>query len=390
MTGLYPTTTGIHYFTPRNIKNEPALEGKTMLTEYLASHDYYTMGAGKITHRGVPELYHEFGGHGSAGPGRDEKMNYPMGHRLWDWGPYPDNDTLLPDYTTTQWAIKQLQRDFEKPFFLAVGYHRPHVPLYVPQKWFDMYPLESIVLPEVIENDLDDISEYALDLTYGSHAPRHEWMVENNQQHKAVQSYLACVSFVDHYLGLLLNALENSKYADNTVIIVWSDHGFHLGEKTRWEKRTLWEESTRVPLIFAGPGIPKNKVCSRTVGLIDLFPTLNELCGLPEINELEGRSIVPLLRNPDMQWDYPAVTSLGPDSYSAKTEKWRFIKYGDGSMELYNHENDPREWVNLAYKEGYKETIEMLSKHLPKYSKPMPEDSYDAGTLTLYNLKTEF
>lgn len=344
------------------------------------------MAVGKISHKGIPKLYDEFGGHGSAGPRREEnnKLSYPMGHPLWDWGAFPEKDSQLPDYKSTMWAMDQLNRDFDKPFFLAVGFHRPHVPLYVPQKWFDMHPLEEIHLPYIYEDDLNDISEYALDLTYGSHAPRNQWMVDNNERRHVVQSYLACVTFVDHYIGELLKSLKESNYADNTIIVLWSDHGFHLGEKYRWEKRTLWDESTRIPLIFAGPGIPKNETCAQPVGLIDLFPTLNELCNLPYKENLEGTSLASLLHHPDGEWGRPAITSLGPDSHSVRTGEWRFTLYGDGSMELYNHFTDPNEWHNLAYLKEYKSVIENLKNHLPKSSKPLIEDSYDSGTLTLY------
>jgi choline-sulfatase len=386
LSGLNPTTTGMQYFVPRNFKQDDSFKNRITLTEYFSQNGYYTMGVGKVSHKGIPELYDEFGGHGSAGPRRDEnnKLSYPMGHPLWDWGAFPEKDSQLPDYKSTMWAIDQLKRDFEKPFLLAVGYHRPHVPLYVPQKWFDLYPLEEIHLPYVYEDDLNDISDYALDLTYGSHAPRHQWMVENNQWHHAVQAYLACVTFVDHYVGELLKSLKESKYADNTIIVLWSDHGFHLGEKLRWEKRSLWDESTRIPLIFAGPGISENEICAQPVGLIDLYPTLNDLCGLPSKEGLEGISLKPLLKNPDMEWNRPAITSLGPDSHSVRTGEWRFILYGDGSMELYNHLTDPNEWHNMAYLEEYSIVIEGLKDHLPKYSKPLIGDSFDSGTLTLY------
>ena len=387
LSGIKPTSTGMQYFIPRNFKQDDNFKNTVTLTEYFSQNGYHTMGVGKISHKGIPELFDEFGGHGSAGPRRDEKnkLSYPMGHPLWDWGAFPEHDNQLPDYKSTMWAKDQLKRNFEKPFFLAVGFHRPHVPLYVPQKWFDMHPLEKIHLPYVYEDDLNDISEYALDLTYGSHAPRNQWMVDNNERHHAVQSYLACVTFVDHYIGELLKSLKDSKYSGNTIIVLWSDHGFHLGEKHRWEKRTLWDESTRIPLIFAGPGIPKNEICAQPVGLIDLFPTLNDLCGLPSKDGLEGISLTPLLKNPDMEWDRPAITSLGPDSHSVRTGEWRFTLYGDGSMELYNHLTDPNEWHNLAYLKEYSDVIEDLKNYLPKYSKPLIEDSFDSGTLTLYN-----
>jgi arylsulfatase A-like enzyme len=345
------------------------------------------MGVGKISHKPIPEMYDEFGGHGNAGPGKERKEDrvYTLGHPLWAWGAYPEQDSMLPDFVTTQWALQQLKKDYDKPFFLAVGFHRPHVPLYVPQKWFDLYPLDSLELPTVYQADLDDISAYARDLIYGSHAPRHQWMVENNEWKHAVQSYLASISFVDHYVGEILNALRSGKYASNTLIVLWSDHGFHLGEKLRWEKRSLWDESTRVPLIFSGPGIPQNQTCIRTVGLIDIYPTLVELCGLPSSPGQEGRSIAPLLNDPDLEWDHPVITSLGPDSHSVRTEKWRLIVYGDGSMELYNMITDPNEWHNLVKFPENKDIISELKRHLPASSAPLDEDYYDSGSLTLYN-----
>jgi arylsulfatase A-like enzyme len=387
LTGKLPTTTGLQWFIPRTFKEDDSFQGFTTLPEYFSQNGYYTMGVGKISHKPIPEMYDEFGGHGNAGPSkeREEDRVYTLGHPLWDWGAYPEQDSMLPDYVTTQWALQQLKRDYDKPFFLAVGFHRPHVPLYVPQKWFDLYPLDSIELPTVYQADLTDISTYAQDLIYGSHAPRHQWMVENNEWKHAVQSYLASISFVDHYVGEILSALRSGKYASNTLIVLWSDHGFHLGEKLRWEKRSLWDESTKVPLIFAGPGIPENQTCIRTVGLIDLYPTLAELCGLPPETGQEGRSIAPLLKDPEMEWDHPVITSLGPDSHSVRTEKWRLIAYGDGSMELYNMITDPNEWHNLVDFPENQNIIGELKKHLPVSSAPLDEDYYDSGSLTLYN-----
>ncbi|MDB4353556.1 sulfatase-like hydrolase/transferase, partial [bacterium] len=184
-------------------------------------------------------------------------------------------------------------------------------------------------------------------LTMNPTAPRHEWMVESNEWKHAVQAYLAANSFVDEMVGMILNSVQKSDAADNTIIILWSDHGFHLGEKLRWGKRTLWEETTRVPLIFSGPGIVTDQQCSRPVGLLDVFPTLLHLAQLPKRTDLEGQSLKQLLENPRSTWNRPALCTFGPNNHSLRGNRYRYTHYADGSEELYDHENDPNEWNNL-------------------------------------------
>ena len=197
-------------------------------------------------------------------------------------------------------------------------------------------------------------------------------MVEHNEWKHAVQAYLAANSFVDSLIGMVLKGLEESGESDNTMIVLWSDHGFHLGEKLRWAKRTLWEETTRVPLIFAGPGISPSE-CARPVGLLYVFPTLNEVCGLPVKGDLEGRSLAPLLRDPTTKWDRPALTTFGPNNNTLRTDHWRYIRYSDGSEELYDHRNDPQEWHNLATAAEHTELISKLRRWLPnKNVEPLP------------------
>ena len=271
-------------------------------------------------------------------------------HPLWDWGQVDVPDEQQRDYLTAAWAAEQLPKlaANDQPFFLAIGFHLPHVPIYASKKWFDLYPLEELQLPPTYTFDRDDLPEIAKQLTLNSTAPRHQWMVENDEWRHAVRAYLAANSFVDHLVGKVLDGLEASNEADNTIVVLWSDHGFHLGEKLRWAKRTLWEETTRVPLIFAGPGIVENAKCSRPVGLIDVYPTLLEACGLPPREELEGESLVRLLADPDADWQPPAICTFGPNNHSLRSERWRYTVYADGSEELYDHESDPNEWHNLA------------------------------------------
>jgi arylsulfatase A-like enzyme len=189
--------------------------------------------------------------------------------------------------------------------------------------------------------------------------------------HKAVASYLACATFTDACVGRLLDALEASPFADNTLIVLWSDHGFHLGEKMHWEKRSLWEESTRVPLIFALPratstGGQAGLRCAKPVGLIDIFPTLVELCALPKLENLDGQSLVPLINDPNRPWEFPALTTHHPGNHAIRTERWRYIRYANGDQELYDHDCDPHEWVNLAGRPESLAVMKELSALIPE------------------------
>ncbi len=374
LSGRYPSTSGLYFLSP-NYREAETLTEMTTLPEYFMENGYRSYGVGKIFHTGDdPHSFHEYGGQlGGFGPRPEEKISFPTGHPLWDWGVYPDNDEDMPDYKGTQWAIEKLQEDHEEPFFLAVGYWRPHVPMYAPQKWFDMHPIEDIVLPPAWKEDLEDIPQYAIDLTYAGAAPRHQEVLDLGEWAHAVQSYLACVTFVDHYVGELLKALRDSPYADNTYIVLWSDHGFHLGEKLRWGKRSLWEESARAPLIIAGPDVVKGSRCTRPVGMIDLYPTLVDLCGLPSRNELEGKNLRPLLENPEAAWEQPSLTTFGPNNHSLRSERYRYISYSEGSEELYDHENDPLERTNLAGNPEYRTIIDEMRKWLPSINRePVP------------------
>ncbi|MCB1124498.1 MAG: sulfatase-like hydrolase/transferase, partial [Verrucomicrobiae bacterium] len=221
-------------------------------------------------------------------------------------------------------------------------------------------------LPPSMPDDRDDLPEISKVLTLNPTAPRHEWMIENDEARQAVRAYLAANSFVDSLVGMVLEGLKQSGEEDNTVIVLWSDHGFHLGEKLRWAKRTLWEETTRVPLIISVPGIKGGQRSHRPVGLIDLFPTLNELCGLPAKKDLEGVSLVPLLKNPELKWDRPALCTFGPNNHTLRSEDFRYTQYADGTEEFYDHRNDPNEWFNLAGDPQYRSIIRDFRKRLPR------------------------
>jgi choline-sulfatase len=217
---------------------------------------------------------------------------------------------------------------------------------------------------------LDDLPKNFLAINDYAVAPTHAEVVESGKQRSLTHAYLASVSFVDHCVGIVLDALKASSHADNTIIVLWSDHGWHLGEKQHWAKRTLWEESTRVPLLFAGPGIKPGKACKEPASLLDLYPTLVDLCNLPKNTRLEGLSLVPQLNDPTAARDRPAITSSYFGNHSIRSRDWRLISYQDGAKELYDHRKDPDELRNLAKDPGHQAVINRLSKWLPKKAAP--------------------
>jgi len=371
---LYPSSTGIYFLNPDILKSEVA---KTIPTfpNHFQAQGYAVSGAGKLFHgdSNKDHLPNWAGNFGGMGPIPPKKLTSFPGHPLWDWGAYPEKDEMCPDYKIATWgenALKNAPKD--KPFMIVTGFFRPHVPQYAPQHWLDKFPLESIQLPEVIDNDLDDLSPYAIDITRKEHiAPTHEWVLKNKEWKNLVRTYLACVAFVDHQVGRVLDALDESGHADDTIVILLSDHGFHLGEKERWAKRSLWEDSTRIPLIMAGPGIGKGKVCAKPAELIDIYPTLMELTALKAPGKLEGDSLVPLLTNPQGEWPHMARTEFGPGNYSIRSEHYRYIHYADGSEEFYDMAKDKHEWRNQIKNPEFAAMIEAHRKHKPAKHHPI-------------------
>ena len=289
------------------------------------------------------------------------------------WGPLKMEEKNTGDNYAVQYVLDQMNKQpKDKPFFLTCGIYRPHVPWFAPQKYFDMYPLKDVQLSPRNPNDFDDIPR-GKQKALGAY-----WKVlEKRGQHKqAVQAYMASISYMDALIGRLMRGLERSGHAENTIVVFWSDHGWHLGEKSRYRKFTLWEESCRVPFIIKLPEKLKKKYpqglnSGRVVGLIDIFPTLVDLCGLPKPKQnFDGNSVVPLLANPEKEWDKVAISQYSKDNYSLRTEKFRYIRYKNGSEELYDHDNDPYEWNNLADIPAYKVIKEKLAARLPKESKP--------------------
>lgn len=361
LTGIRPSTSGVYH---NNQPWRPVLPDAVTIPQYFTANGYEVKGAGKIFHNSFNDpaswpTYFDV-------PHSPEPPKVPVnGFANLDWSPVDVKDEDMGDFKVVNQGIEFFNKKHEKPFFLAIGLTRPHLPWYVPQKYFDQYPLSEIKLPKVIQNDLADVPEAGVKIAKPQ--SDHKFITEHRHWEKAIQGYLASNTFSDGQIGRLLDGLEKSAYAKNTIIVFFGDHGWHLGEKEHWRKFALWEEASRVPFIIYAPGISAlNGVSNRTVNLMDIYPTLIELCQLPEKKGLEGRSVAPLLKNPAAKWEYPSVTTHGLGNHAVRSEKFRYIKYEDGSEELYDHDADPQEFKNLAKDEKYAAVKKELIKSLPK------------------------
>jgi arylsulfatase A-like enzyme len=396
MIGRRPGATGIYGLKPW-FRDVPELADTLTLPQWLAKHgNYHTATAGKIYHGGYGRKtagahveWHETGPSASGKPFPPKKLvNTPQPHRLVDWGTFPHKDEDKGDYIVADWAVERLKTATEmagdegRPFFMAVGFFLPHVPCYATQKWMDMHPLESLKLPEIVPNDRADTPRFSWNIHWKLPEPRLKFLREANEWENLTRSYLACTTFVDAQVGRVLQALEESGQADNTIVVLWSDHGWHIGEKEITGKNTLWDDGTRVPLILAGDGITPGQVCGRPAELLDIYPTLIELLDLPENGTLEGHSLVP-----------PAITTHNHDNHGVRTEDWRYIRYADGSEELYHMKEDPNEWHNLlAISTGRPDPMarskaDELARWLPKDNVPPAPQS--AARILTYDGETK-
>jgi arylsulfatase A-like enzyme len=386
LTGLRPTTSGVY---GNKTDWRRALPGTVTLPQHFRAHGYRAIGAGKIFH-------HQYGGafHDKASfddflmmpdppdaPMPETKLNglTKCGSRNTDWGPWPPDQADAIDVKTTDYVIEQLSRKHMKPLFLAAGIFRPHMPFFAPQRFFDFYPPGDVTMPKTLEGDLDDLPTGARALLSSKKWFFTELMKIEKESpgtwKEAVRSYQACATFADAQVGRILDALDRSDYAGNTIIVLWSDHGYHLGEKKHWEKFALWEKTNHVPSIIVAPPIGRaGSRCERPVSLIDIYPTLIELCGLEPKGELDGVSLVPLLQNPDAVWDRPALMTYQRGNHAVRDERWRYIRYADGTEELYDHSSDPNEWHNVAGRPANAKTIDRLKRWLPtKEALPAPD-----------------
>ena len=361
MTGLHPTTTGVHNNTQRYRDSIPQA---LTLPAFFMSQGYQALGAGKLFHHqddgtwdaSIPIRF-------SPQPPNPPLNGIPNAENF-DWGPLPITDEQMGDTQVVDWAIDQLNQPHDAPFFLACGLYKPHLPWYGPQHYFDRFPPDQITLPPVLENDLDDLPIEGLEAALRN--DDHQRVIATMNWRPAVAAYLAMIAYADGQIGRLLDALDASPHRDTTIIVLFSDHGWHLGEKFHWRKFALWEEATRIPFIIVAPGLTTpGSVCGRPVSLLDLYPTLADLCSLPPLPYLEGQSLLPLLADPSRPWDRPAITTWGQTNHSVRTERWRYIRYSEGSEELYDHDHDPLEWYNLALGGGQAEVRRTLAAWLP-------------------------
>ena len=377
LTGLRPSTTGIYGLSP-GIRDVAATTDCVSLPQYFGRHGYFTATFGKVFHDGsIPAALrtNEFNVWGPA-PGmplpKKKFVNTPVKMAVMDWGVFPEDDHDQADWKIADAAIGQLKSlPKGKPFFVAVGFRLPHVPCFASQKWFDLFPPEDqIILPPVKEHDRDDVPEFSWYLHWKLPEPRLSWLKQANQWRPLVRAYLASTTFMDSQIGHVLEALDAIGATKDTVIVLWGDNGWHLGEKEMTGKTTLWERSTHVPLIFAGPGVTKAAKCARPAELLDIYPTLVELCGLPPKSGLEGHSLVPQLKRAGARRPWPAITTHNVGNHSVRSERWRYIRYADNSEELYDMRTDPNEWNNLAKDPKYAGVIREHAKWLPTTNLP--------------------
>ncbi len=388
MTGLQPHRSGLY----GNLqKMREVLPDAELLPRYFSNNGYWSAGSGKLLHYFIdaPSWDEYFPKKESENPfprtfdPSPRPVNLPRAG-TWqyvetDWAALDVTDEQFGgDWLVTKWIGEQLQRPHDKPFFLACGLYRPHEPWFVPKEYFEPFPLDSIQPgPGVKADDVDDLPPAAQKLARNRYFAH---IQEQKQWKQGIQAYLASIHFADAMLGRVLDALDQSPHRDNTIVVLWSDHGWHLGEKEHWQKFTGWRICDRVPLMIRVPkgipGLPQGtqagSVCDRPVSLVDLYSTLTELCGLPAKPGIDSRSLLPLLTNPSADWPHPAITHLDrPENYAISTQDWRYIHYFDGGEELYDIAHDPHEWHNLATSPEHAAKLTEMRMLAPTDIKPL-------------------
>lgn len=402
MTGLAPYTSGVYsnYQDWREV-----IPDRETVGAYFRRHGYFSAGAGKLFHyhmvdpdcwdeyspsqqNNMPdEVFPDFTESRLAQPGGETRvtMNMPPFRHMYgmfDWSPLDVDDEQMGDYKSVDYVLQQLNEPREKPFFLACGIYRPHLPWYVPQKYFDMFPLDEVELPGRLDNDLDDVGSRVRDIAHRG-GGYHQHVIEADQWKQGVQGYLASIAFADAMLGRLLDGLDDSGRRDDTIIVLWSDHGWQLGEKEHWRKFALWDNVVRSVLMIHVPrltptmpaGSADGQLCDRPVSLQDIYPTLVDVCGLPVNDRIDGNSLTPLLREPTLPWDHFAFTTYDFGEFSVRSQRYRYTQYIDGSEELYDHDTDPEEWHNLAGEPAFAGIKRRHSVRIPQSPAPLVRTS---------------
>lgn len=373
LTGLRPTTTGV--YGNRSDWRRALPERRTLFQRFREA-GYLVKGAGKIFHHQLAGAFHDPGSFDEFRP--MDPQNMPprklngapeYGSPNTDWGPWPSREEDTIDFRTADYCIRALRSPPpDRPLLLACGIFKPHSPFFAPPSYHGA--LDEVRPPERKADDWDDIPPGAVRLL---RTKRWFWSGMQKLERRApgswlrfVRSYAACCAFADAQIGRVLDALDRSPRRDRTVVVLWSDHGFHLGEKDHIEKFALWEKTTRVPLIVVAPGVTRAGArCDAPVDLSVLHPTLLELCGLPADPKADGVSVASLLRETGAAWTRPALMTYGRGNHAVRSRRWRYIRYADGSEELYDHRSDPREWSNLASRPEHRAVVEEHRRWLP-------------------------
>lgn len=392
-TGQRPETTG-QYENKGNFRLNEGGQQRITLPQFLQKLGYETVGAGKLFHfaRGMQEepnpisdpvswnMQHKANG-GITG---DKNYLDKNGQAAWlkgamsdeikekegrsyltksqVWGHADQKKEESWDWKNASYIAEYLKQDHDKPFFAACGISRPHAPFIAPKEYFDLYPLDKLKTPVRKADDMQDIPEFG----QTNFASKFVTLVEEkNQLLPAVQGYLASMSFADACVGEVLKGLENSKYKDNTIVVLWSDHGFQLGEKRRWEKYSLWNLATSAPFMVFVPG-QKAAITKTQVSYLDIYPTILELLGQKVPSFLEGKSFVNVIKKPKVKRSTPAVVTYPKGSHAVILGNWHYIQYEDGSRELYDNDRDPHQFTNLASDPKHNGLMNDLSKHIPK------------------------
>ncbi len=389
-TGRLPSTTGIYEETPSFVQR-PDLRPLQLAFQ---ESGYATYGTGKLYHhtagfldrRGWTDFHLQTEEQKLSGWGQDtwrskgapEPTPYPhsafnkdkpvetVAAGFLETAPLPNEDEeKMADTIRANWAAGVLGRKHEKPFFLGVGFYAPHYPNYAPKKYFDQYDAKTMWQPKVKEDDLDDIPAAQRKTRLARKKNVYEKVIELGILDESRLAYMACITYADAMVGRVLDALDKSPYRDNTIIVLWSDNGYHLGEKGQWGKHTLWQRTTYVPMLWAGPGLAKGAKLDASAMLLDIYPTLVELCGLKPDQGMDGQSLAAALKNPAAAKDRYAFTIAAPNEYSVVNTQWRYIHYADGAEEFYNEKSDSPEWTNLATKPEYRSQMDLMKAAAP-------------------------
>jgi len=381
MTGLQATTSGV-YYNQQDWRLSQKLKGAITIPQHFKNHGYKVMGGGKLYHAATlsrkgytglldPKPWDEFY------PSKERQMpeevsppNFPVNgdkkfyKGFFDWGKLDINDDEMADAKVVAWAEKQLLQKHEKPLFMAVGIYRPHIPWYTPKSYFNEYNIESLVMPEIKKNDLNDVPKLGQDMARRSWQ---EWMLNEGKYKEAVQAYKASATFADAMVGRVIKALNEGPLSENTIVVLWSDHGYHLGHKEHWEKFALWGQTTQVPLIVKAPNFKAGLRVNNPTSLIDIYPTLVELSKTKSRVEFDGKSLVPWLKEGSQESTHSVLITQGRGNHAVRSKDWHYIRYEDGSDELYHTKKDPNQFDNLSKKIEFLHIVKEHSRKIPEH-----------------------